>query len=499
MAAIRKINQKMLVETIQNQANHIKKHTANGKVFVRKWYEKAIKVVDKKPLISFFTLLGLLFLFIIVSNIIRQPKVEVKKQIEAKKVEVYHIGTAPRIQTQALIEKSGVVQIVSQTSGIVQKKYVSEGQVAKKGQWLFSLSSNYQGGNALSVARQLSQKQDQIIQENYPLQKELVSKQRELADRTKDNFDQLKDITNNSKNDTQSLIDLNNDIISNLDANINALSATTSASANASLILATKQLKSQFSSANLQLNTSQRNMQYQTDSDNPPTKLAELQHDIAQKQLDIQDKALDLNKDISQLQVKLAEINEGLMYPSAPFAGKVERILVREGQLVNPGTLLLVLSGSVKTTATATIFVSKEIAIQISLLEPTIFTIGSDEIKANPTYISQEATQGNLYSITYTLPEEDYSRLTDKSYITASLPIGYAQSQAALPYVPLDAVYQTQENAYIFVLADGKAANKTITLGSVFGRFVAVNSGISAGDVIILDRTVLDGDALQAQ
>jgi multidrug efflux pump subunit AcrA (membrane-fusion protein) len=113
--------------------------------------------------------------------------------------------------------------------------------------------------------------------------------------------------------------------------------------------------------------------------------------------------------------------------------------------------------------------------------------------------VTQDAIQGILYGIYYPIPE-NYSRsVTDKGAIEVEVPVGYFDTSAAIPFVPLDAVYQGEEQASVFVAVDGKAKSKTIELGNIYGRFIEVKSGLQNGDQIILDRTVVDGDTITVQ
>lgn len=465
------------------------------KTTVKKNYHKGSSLVVKRPILSFFSLLGLLFLLIIIGNILRRPKPEAKPIIQTRKVEVYKIGSAPKLALQAQVEKSGVVQITSLAGGVVQKIYVEPGTQVTKGQWLVSLASNYQGGNALSLQRQIAETQNKNVEDTYPEQSDLINRQRDLANLSETNFERLRDITSQSIDDTNTLINLNNDIINTLQSNIDSLNA--SPSGNANLILASKQLKSQFLSANLQLNAASRSAQYQQDTNNPPTQIAIAQKDIALKQLDIQKKALDLNREISGLQLRLAQIAEGTMFPAAPFGSTVERIFVREGQAVNPGTTLMTISATIDPPLTANVYVSKDIADKISKIEASILTIGNKTLSLYPAYVTREATQGNLYAVIYNLPQDSYGDVTDKGFINIQVPVGYPDTSAAVPYLPLDAIYQTQEESFVFVKSNGKAQSKQVILGPVYGRFVQIQSGISTGDQVILDRNVVNAENVQ--
>ncbi|NTU73290.1 hypothetical protein HGB07_03930 [Candidatus Roizmanbacteria bacterium] len=214
------------------------------------------------------------------------------------------------------------------------------------------------------------------------------------------------------------------------------------------------------------------------------------------QELDIQEKTLEINKEISNLQLQLAYLSESLMHPSSPFPATIQRILVRQGQAVSPSTPLAVISGSGKHSV-AVVSVPADIAKNISNIEDSILQIGTIAYRTKPTFISQEATGSQLYSVIYDIPDEYQSMLTDGAYITVQAPIGIQQTSATDPFVPLDAVYQTQEAAFVFVAEKGIAVSKSVLLGPVYGNYVSVEKGLSDGDQIIMDRNVVSGDRVK--
>jgi hypothetical protein len=68
-----------------------------------------------------------------------------------------------------------------------------------------------------------------------------------------------------------------------------------------------------------------------------------------------------------------------------------------------------------------------------------------------------------------------------------------------VPFIPLDAVFQTQDQSYVFVIQGGKAVSKSITTGQVVGGQVEVTSGLENKDQVILDRNVVAGDTVRTQ
>src|SRR3989344_1474960 len=256
---------------------------------------KVLAYVDKNPNRSFYIALGFLFVLIVFSNILGTPRQKVEKPANAlKQVEIYTIGSVPKLDFSAQIEKSQVVTITSLAPGVVQSINKPVGSTVKKGEALITLSSNYQGGNASSLSRVLAQKQYQSAVDNNGLQKDIIAKQKEIAQKAEANVDEIRDITEKSIDETNGLINLNSDIISSLDQNIQSLESTNVSGANDSLILQTKQLKSQYFAGLNAARQALRMVEYNADNENPPAELSDLQKDVTIKQLELQEKMLDL-------------------------------------------------------------------------------------------------------------------------------------------------------------------------------------------------------------
>lgn len=225
------------------------------------------------------------------------------------------------------------------------------------------------------------------------------------------------------------------------------------------------------------------------------TDLSKVQKNATDRQLDIQDKSLDLNREISDIQLQIAQVAEASMYPSAPFTGIVDRVFVKEGQSVNPGTTLMRISEDVKADpVTAIAYVSADVAKKVSLTQPSIVMVGTEQIAIYPFHISQDAVEGLLYAVYYDIPEDYRSMVTEDGFIQIEIPLGSSDTSALAPYVPVDALYQTKEKNYLFVVDHGRAVSRSVKLGAVFGSYVEVLGGLSDGDRVITDRNVIAGD-----
>lgn len=456
------------------------------------------RLSSRYPFRTFLFTLLVIFTLIVIGNRLRKPTVEEEVKQPPKQVKTYALGGVPIVRAQGQVEKSGVISIVAQAPGIVSAIRVTEGQTVAARSQLFSLSTNYQGGNSAGVARQIAQSQHKNVTESYTISKELIDKQRELAEKSRDNTNELRTITERSLDETRSLLSLNDTIISSINSNLQTLEQNNTGGTNDALILSTQQLKSQFQGATNQLRSGLRQAEYQVDEKKPPQDIANLQKDVAVKQLELQEKGLNLSREVSGLQLRLAQVNEAIMYPAAPFAGKIESIHVRVGQTVNPGTPLATLAGTggeIRVVAR----LPKDIASRISTVEKSTITLPNKQLQATPTFVAGEATDGNLVRVTYDLLPADAITLTDTEYIAIDLPVGniatpqFANGRASV-FIPLESVFQTQQASQVYILDNGRARSRTITLGSVLGDMVEVIKGLSPTDEVILNRTVLDGE-----
>jgi hypothetical protein len=309
------------------------------------------------------------------------------------------------------------------------------------------------------------------------------------------NADELRDITDKSIAETNALITLNDEIIVSLDASIASLESTNVGGVNDALILSTKQMKSQFLSGTNMARQGLRLSEFSASGDKTPAQLSNMQKDVAIRQLELQEKMVDMSIEISAIQLKIAQVVEGMMYPSAPLTGIVERVFVKVGEAVNPGAPLVQLSGASTKSIMAVAYVSAAVAQNISKVEDSTVGInGAVSFKARPVYVSREAVNGSLHAIYYVIPPDYAGNVTENGFITVELPIGYADSGVSIPYIPIDAVYQTKEANFVYLNKDGIAQSVTIGLGEVFGSFVEVTSGLSHGDSVIVNRNIISGD-----
>lgn len=456
--------------------------------------KKIINFIDKRPLLSFFVLLGALFALIATGNIISRLSTKPQKEeLFVKPVSIYSIGSAPKVSVTGEVKKTGVVKVIAQTSGIVQSINVLPGSSVAKGTSIVSLASNYNGENAPAIQAQITYNQYKLAKETFDTQRQVIEDQKKLASDSHQNTENLRLISQRSLGDTQELLRLNEELLNGLNSTLGMFEASNSAGINDQMITTLQGQKSQLLASVVQIRSQLRSLEYQATSDAPPANMAELQKSITLAQLDIQRKTLEVNLEIARLQSALSMVNASFMNPSSPFDATVEKVDVEVGQLVNPGTIIATVS-SPNQIIEVVALVPGHIAQNVSILEPSVIHINNNTLSVYPRYISSEATDGQLYSIVFDVDVNLSEHTTDDSVVAVEVPIGAANTTANVPYIPIDSVFQTQDKSYVFIADQNLAKSQEVKLGNVYGRYVEVLKGVGNNTKIILNRNVIAGD-----
>ncbi len=464
---------------------------------------KTLKFVDRRPMTSFFAVLVAVLVLIFVSNFINKPKPVTPEQLHpVKTVSTYSIGSAPKITVSAQTKKSGVIQVVALSGGVIDKINVQEGTQISQGDQLLAMSSNYNGENVATVNRQISATQYQGALATYPKQKETIQRQKELAEKTEDNSEEMRKITEASLEETRTLITRNENALKLVEQQINdfnQLVPNPTFGDKQQYLLPLRGQQAQLTASVNQARQILRTSEYNANDDKPPAEIAQLTKEIAKRQFDVQLKQLEVSLAVSGLQARLAQVNESLMFPTSPFNGTVQRVLVKEKQSVKVGDALFVLSQTVEDDPiTAVAYVSSDVAKRVSRIEPSTLHIGDKSTYTSiPSFVSTEAVQGTLYAVYYPIPEQYSKDVVSEGFISIDMPIGMADTTMIATYVPLDAVYQTREKAYVFVVNGKKAQSRDVQLGQVYGDSVEIISGLKNGDQVILNRNIIAGDKIQ--
>lgn len=449
------------------------------------------------PVFTFVLLLLIFSVVIGISYISRQPDTTIEEEEIESTAKIFDVNEPLDLKIQGRVESGGSLTIYSQVPGIVSRINVEEGSVVYPGRYLVNLSQNYSGGNAASVQRQIAENQLENTNNTLQTQLELINLQREIAEKVDDNADELRSISERSIGATEEIIDLNQEVLDTLNENLEFLEENNENNQNSEAILNLKQAIAGVKGGQLQLQTSLRNLKYQTADDNPPAELSDRQREVTILGLDLQEKGLYLGRDIAELSVKAARIGESVYYPQSPVKGVIEKIYAVKDQPIQAGTPLAVIS-------------TKSSEVQISALIPEIFqkllkSGASTEIKSNLdsfpaeiTYISDIPVQGSLYSVKLLVKDPNLT-VTPGEYLEISLKTAANCQKGHTCLIPVSAITKSQNETSLLIARGGIAEKKVVTTGDIAGGFVELIKGVDEIELIITERNIIEGDKISVK
>lgn len=447
------------------------------------------KKIKSKPTLFLFGSFALLVATVLAVGFF--PKAEVVKEIKAVEplpVKAIRFGDDQiSADTTATLKNKSTITLVAQSAGPVKSINSDLGDTVWRGTNILQLETAYAAGNVAAVQRQIAQKSYQLASESLKNTVDTVSLIRSQADQVRENTEELRKISAASIDETKALI-------SNLEAQLNdfqtlldgATTVTEETTYRGSVISTQNFLNS--SRASL------RNLEYQVNTDNPPTDLANIQKDIIYKTTEIQLKSAEIQKQIAYLNLQAARIAEAATRVDSPIEGKVEKIFVEVGQYVSPGTPVAVITG--EKDLQLSVLLSGELAQRIDMQQPLIADLGNGLESFDISYVSSVPVNGGLYELLADIPDGEANLVPEGSVVDVNLPLFNVSLIGANYMVPLDSVFITNNDSFVFVAQDGKAVKKSVVVGEIVGSNIEIISGLSPRDVVILDRRVIDGDAV---
>lgn len=209
-------------------------------------------------------------------------------------------------------------------------------------------------------------------------------------------------------------------------------------------------------------------------------KIAELQREVAETQID----AARLNLDAAQATLEDAVI-------TAPFAGVVTTVNVKEGEtltsmdfsrpafhIIDPGTLEM--TGMIDEIDIADVRIGQQAIV-------TLDALPGMEVSGTVTYISAAATIEAgvvLYETTITL-DNPPEAVRDGMSATADLILEQRQDVLV---VPVQAVMRGANGQdIVYLLQNDEFISRDVQTGARSGRLVEITSGVAEGDTIALE------------
>lgn len=441
----------------------------------------------RRPLVGVLIVFSLLVLIVVAASFTRRPK-PVAELPEAQPLEVMtHVvnGQGSEITTSGVVKNLQAMTLVAQTAGPVSRVNLEEGARVWRGSTILSQETGYALGNAAAVGAQVAAKNLEIAEASLKNTAESVSKSRSAADLNRENTEELRKINQQSIDGTRRGIDLTKQIIAKLETDL-------AAATDAAIIQGLRQQLLTYQGLLVQNESALRSLEYTTNTDQEPNKLADVSKDqvylAAQLQLD----TAQLYRDIAALNLKSAQIQAGLSHVKAPFAGTVERIMVQPGQYVTPGTPVARIVG--KSELNLIVSVSGAIASRVEETGRLKLTLDDQELQIPIAHVPSTPTNGQLFEILSVIPAEYAELVFEGQALEVTVPLmGAANTSLGSTLLPLDAVFISSNERFVYLEVDGKAQRRTVTTGSIWGEVIQIKTGLDTGDRVILDRRVIEG------
>lgn len=204
---------------------------------------------------------------------------------------------------------------------------------------------------------------------------------------------------------------------------------------------------------------------------------------------------------VAQAQARGARFNRGHAVISAPHDGVVLRKFVQEREIVSPGEPVLMVSGADRGHVVRAALADREI-VQLKLGDTADIRLDAfpgQKIAGTVTEISGAAESGSgLFPIEVRVGAEAPPLA---SGLVAKLTIHpVAAGAATLAYVPIAAIVEGDgQRASVYVVQDGRAARREVTVAFITGDGVALGAGLASGETVVTDGALYlaDGDRIR--
>lgn len=216
--------------------------------------------------------------------------------------------------------------------------------------------------------------------------------------------------------------------------------------------------------------------------------LSKLEEAIALRELKKERATLRSGLETSRLDLALTERSTAALRPKALISGIVESITVTPGQYVTPGTVLATIRGEGEAIIFEA-YVNQEVHALLNFTAPGFVDIDGQRIEASPRYLAQGENEKGLFTLLY-VPSEKIRR-TEGSLVELRLPLKAQHEDGVL--LPIEAIFQDTAKTWVLVETNGKAENKEIALGNLYGSFAEV-FGLAPESKVLLERSIIAGD-----
>ena len=206
--------------------------------------------------------------------------------------------------------------------------------------------------------------------------------------------------------------------------------------------------------------------------------------------------------DIQKAELTKAELELSFTKIKAPFDGAIDRIKFKKGSLIDEGAILTTLSNNVEIYA----------YFNVTEAEYLNYKNHNADDKQNVALILANG-QDHKYKGKIETIESEFDNTTGNIAFRARFPnpdllLKHGETGKVRLIVPIrnalvipqKATYELQDKTYVYVVdKDDKVKSRIITIKQKFPNLYVVESGLSAGDKIVLDgiQSVKDDDKIE--
>lgn len=186
----------------------------------------------------------------------------------------------------------------------------------------------------------------------------------------------------------------------------------------------------------------------------------------------------------------------------APFDGRINRVLLKEGSLLNEGSLLTTISDL------------NQVNVYFDISESEYLDLAKDSLFRRSTYrkeVQLRLANGDVYPHmgTAEIVESEFEAQTGSISLRARFPntngllshgasgkIAVPVATGRLVFVHQKAVFEIQDKAYVYVLTEDNTIKMTpFETGQRIGHYYVVNDGLNSGDKVVFEgvQTLRDG------
>ena len=212
-----------------------------------------------------------------------------------------------------------------------------------------------------------------------------------------------------------------------------------------------------------------------------------------------------LESQISVLNYSIAGLSEsaGSKGVIAPISGVVTQVMVREGEIVSPGTPMIEISDISEVHIRVNLI--SEDADEVALGNTARIKSESDSLidgsaKVKKIYIKAQDVLSDLGIVQKRVPVEITLSGGKDLRLGRSVNVEIiVDKRENVLRVPDNAIFEINRQHHVFVVENGKAKLQSVEIGLEGEKFVEIKSGLSLGDKVITSpaREVEDGKAVK--